>query len=202
MTNQENNPKEALPLNGNNKETLSPEEKTKILEKTKISLSLDDYNDIFSDFDPRPYSQRSLSDDFLIEAKKASRDKKTGEIELNLLMPKEKRNFNHEHTIKNRLKDYFKRREESTRREIKKIIHQGAIFIGIGVVLMIIATILIHYYYETNIFLSFLVILLEPAGWFLFWEGLNFIIFKQKEKNPEFEFNQKMSKSTIIFSSL
>lgn len=46
------------------------EETEKILEMSEISIWLDNYDDIFSDFDPRPYSQRSLSDDFLAEAKK------------------------------------------------------------------------------------------------------------------------------------
>ena len=32
-----------------------------------VSLVLESYNDIFSDFDPRNYSERALSDDFLIE---------------------------------------------------------------------------------------------------------------------------------------
>ena len=36
----------------------------------KIFLWLDDFDDIFSDFDPRPYSARELSDDFLDEVRK------------------------------------------------------------------------------------------------------------------------------------
>ena len=33
-----------------------------------VSLWLDTYEDIFSDFDPRPYGQRALSEDFVAEA--------------------------------------------------------------------------------------------------------------------------------------
>lgn len=46
-----------------------------IIDKAEISLVLDTYDDIFSDFDPRPYGERALSSDFLDEAKKAARDK-------------------------------------------------------------------------------------------------------------------------------
>ena len=60
------------------KEVQTTLEQTALLKKSEISLSLDNYDDIFSDFDPRPFSQRALSDDFLIEAKKASRDKVSG----------------------------------------------------------------------------------------------------------------------------
>ena len=41
-----------------------------------IPLVLDSYDDIFSDFDPRPYSERAMSGDFLLECKKASAEKK------------------------------------------------------------------------------------------------------------------------------
>jgi hypothetical protein len=47
----------------------------------EIKLMLDTYDDIFSDFDPRPFSQRTLSEDFLEEARKASREKEMGNIE-------------------------------------------------------------------------------------------------------------------------
>ena len=36
------------------------------LREGNISLVLDSYDDLFSDFDPRDYSQKALSDDFLV----------------------------------------------------------------------------------------------------------------------------------------
>jgi hypothetical protein len=36
----------------------------------EISIWLDSYNDIFSDFDSRPFSERTVSDDFLSEVRK------------------------------------------------------------------------------------------------------------------------------------
>ena len=65
----------------------------KELRQANISLILDSYEDIFSSFDPREYSERALSDDFLIECNHAAMDKGEG-IELILSMPKNKRNFN------------------------------------------------------------------------------------------------------------
>ena len=40
-----------------------------IIDKAQVSLVLDTYDDIFSDFDPRPYDQRALSGDFLDAAR-------------------------------------------------------------------------------------------------------------------------------------
>ena len=52
-----------------------------------VSLWLDTYEDIFSDFDPHPFGQRALSEDFLAEAKRAVRDRRDEVPELRLLVP-------------------------------------------------------------------------------------------------------------------
>ncbi len=70
---------------------ISDTEKEKIRE-ANISLIIDDYEDIFSDFDPRDYIERAISDDFIQECKRSARDKLKG-IELRILVPKDKRNF-------------------------------------------------------------------------------------------------------------
>ena len=52
-----------------------------------VSLWLDTYEDIFSDFDPHPYGQRALSEDFLAEARRAVRDRRDEVPELRFLVP-------------------------------------------------------------------------------------------------------------------
>lgn len=88
---------------------LIAEDINRVLMQKNISLILDSYDDIFSDFDPRPYSEKALSDDFLSECRKASRDKKDDEVELRLLVPAQKREINDETKIKRRLKDHFQK---------------------------------------------------------------------------------------------
>ena len=72
------------------------------LKQGNISLILDGYEDLFSDFDPRPYSKRTLSDDFIFECKKAVRENKVEfhNLELRLLIPKYKRKTNEEVIIR------------------------------------------------------------------------------------------------------
>jgi len=87
-------------------EELTAEEK---MRQGNISLILDSYNDLFSDFDPRNYSERTLSDDFLLECKRAARDRDPKmNFELRLLIPKTRRNANDELIIKHRLKSHFR----------------------------------------------------------------------------------------------
>ena len=81
-------------------DSISSQEKRQLLQLSEVSLWVDNYDEFFSDFDPRPYSQRTLSDDFLHEAKKAVREKASGKVELTLLIPKNKRAKEIENVIK------------------------------------------------------------------------------------------------------
>ncbi|MFH1439396.1 MAG: hypothetical protein ABIG89_02445 [Candidatus Woesearchaeota archaeon] len=175
------------------------EKQTEMPEITKISLWLDRYDDIFSDFDPRPYSQRSLSDDFLSEAKKVIVEKKTGKIEMNLLTPKEIRDSKSEALIKKRLREYFKKQFIKINEKTNKLKRKGFFLVFFGIIFMMAATYL--YTLESkNIFITFLIVLLEPSGWFSTWYGLDQIFYYAKEKKQDLEFNEKMSKCEINFS--
>ena len=172
--------------------------KERLLQLSEISLWLDSYEDIFSDFDSRPYNQRALSGDFLTEAKKASLDKDS-KIELKLLVPKKKINKKYEDMIVRRLKEHFNKHFRIIENEVKGMKEQGFLFIAFGIVLMFLATLLLFKYGETGFFTSFLIILLEPGGWFLFWEGLDTLLFESKRAKPDLDFYKKMTKCRISF---
>ena len=182
------------------KEVLSEAEKEMLIKRSEIGLLITDYNEIFSDFDPRHYSERALSDDFLAEARKASRDKEHGTIELRFMLPPHKRNPREESVIKKRLREHFRKHFSRLEGETKNMIKQGIAFTLVGVVVMFTATALM-FQNSNSFYASFLVVLLEPAGWFLFWEGSRQIMFEPKTKKPELEFYKKMSKCEIKFSS-
>lgn len=189
--------KEFVPIKTSNGEY---DTKTKLF-VSPVTLALDDYDDIFSDFDPRPYSQRSLSDDFLNEAKKATRDNEN-KVELMMLIPKNKRNPHQEHIIKKRLREHFVRHANLEQEKMKKIMLNGLIFIVLGTIVMLIKT---YFQFSGLIDASFLVafiaVWIDAPGWFLIWEGLHLIVFESKEKMPEAEFYMKMSDCDINFVS-
>jgi len=167
------------------------------LKQGNISLILESYNDIFSSFDPRPYSERALSDDFLIECKKAAQDKKET-FEIRLLVEKSKRNLIEEPRIKKRLKEHFQHHFNAKQKEIKGIKLEGVMWFILGAIILSIATFI---YGNTNFFLKFLEIMLTPAGWFMFWEGLAKIFITARDKMPEYEFYTKMTNAQITFLS-
>lgn len=183
------------------KSNIEASENSKIILREKnISLILDSYDDLFSDFDPRPYSARGLSDDFLIECRRAIRGKKTelSILELRLLVPKNKRKITSENMIKKRLKDYFQNQAIEKQKELTQSRRDGIKWLAIGVVFSLISTFLINL--EGFLF-NLLLIITEPGGWFSLWTGLDKLFIEPKGKKPELEFHNKMAKMIIIFYS-
>lgn len=183
------------------KKEAKSEEMPKKLLLSNISLILDGFDDIFSDFDPRDYSERALSVDFLREAERASKDKVTGKFELNLLVPSKWRNAAKERIIKQRLKKHFKKHFHRLQADRTHMIRSGVLFTFFGVLCMLAAVAIFHKLQGSTILASFLVVLLEPAGWFLFWEGLNHVIFEPRKFTSELDFYRKMHTAPITFFS-
>ncbi len=162
-----------------------------------ISLILDSYEDIFSDFDPRSYGEKALSDDFLNECKKAARDKGL-KLELRLLVPKKHRNLKEELKIRRRLRNHFEKHAEEKHREITGIRKQGAMWFAIGTILMLISAL---FYNKEGFIFRLLEVMMVPAGWFGFWEGLDKIFTTSREKEPDYHFYKKMADCQIYFLS-
>src|SRR3989344_1546468 len=165
------------------------------VEISEISLRLEQYSDIFSDFDIRPYSKRALSFDFIEEVKRATYDKNEGEIEIVLHVPEKERKEYEEEVIKERLAAHFKRHFHLLSKEKRRVVKLGSTMVFLGIISMIAATLIIFKDPADDLFLSFLVVFLEPAAWFLLWEGMDQIVFNSKNINPDFNFYRKMSNS-------
>lgn len=176
------------------------EEKQRLLGLSEVSIILDTYDDIFSDFDPRPFSQRSLSDDFLREAGKASKDKNPDKLELRLLLPSLQRDQKNEAIIKKRLHDHFTKHARLLRAEMSDIRNKSIIAAFLGLLMMLAAT-YIGSIEQSGFMHKFLFVVLEPAGWFTTWFALDKIFYASEKKKPQFLFYKKMSKSEIAFSS-
>src|SRR5579883_721342 len=120
-----------------------PTEAHAVDKATSISLALDEYEDLFSDFDPRPYSERSLSEDFLHELKRAAMSKEEKGLSLFLLLPKDKHNAAHEHIILERLRGHFRHHHRLLEEKRKDVAKTGAWMFALGVVFMFLATYLL-----------------------------------------------------------
>lgn len=170
----------------------------KMMREGNVSLILDSYNDIFSDFDPRHFNERALSDDFLLECKRAARDKEIG-FELRLLTPRTKRNMNEEILIKKRIKNHFQKHYFEKVKEIKKTQLQGIIWFMLGALLSLVVAFISTQ--QKNFLLNLTFVILEPASWFIIWSGLDKIFLDPESKKPEIKFYKKMMSADIHFTS-
>lgn len=197
---EEYNPPQGNILKNPEIEQIPHEARQHLLKLSEVSIWLDTYDDIFSDFDPRPYSQRSLSDDFLAEVKKATREKTSGRIELRFLIPQDKRNLNDEAVIRRRLHEYFKKQYFKIEREVKKTRNRSILGVFAGFILMASAS-YISTVAERDLFYNMLRVLIEPGGWFITWFSLDQLFYSSSQKKQELNFYQKMSKAEIAFIS-
>ncbi len=174
-----------------------------VLNKTEISLILDTYDDIFSDFDPRPYGERTLSEDFLFEARRAVRDKKEG-FELNLLIPNNLRNAAQEEKIKHRLKEHFKNHYIQIEDELSAYKKQALLLVFIGIVIGLIEALTLSSpstFDISALLVDVIGIVLTPASWFSIWTGFDHLIYRPKNLLADESFYMKMQNIHISFTS-
>jgi hypothetical protein len=172
---------------------------SELLKRANIPLIINSYNDIFSSFDPRPFNEKALSDDFIIECKRAARDKDDHGIELILAVPKARRNINDEFKIKKRLREHFHKHFLEKEKDITKVKKEGLIWVIIGVATIIAVAFLLVF--TNNVTFHSLLKVIEIPGWFALWEGLGKIFIDAKKLEPDHVFYKKMINCEIVFKS-
>jgi hypothetical protein len=177
---------------------IPPNETKELLSKAELSVWLDDYDDIFSDFDSRPLAERSLSDDFLVEMRKMIREKPEGNVELKLLIPTAKRKKEVEALVVKNLHTHFKHAAAAVRKEMTNTRRQSIVLTFLGFLLMIITACIVSLA-NNSIFMKSLQIVLEPSGWFMVWTGLDNIFYNRRRRKPNLVFFLKMLNAEIVF---
>ncbi len=168
--------------------------------KVAVSLWLDSYENIFSDFDPRSFASRALSDDFLRESKKVIREIKHGVMDLTLLIPYGLRDRAQEKVIKERLHSHFRKEMLRLEKEYKKGVKVGILLAFAGMVMMFMATVS-SINDEGQIISHVLRVVFEPAGWFSTWYGLDKIFYTSQSDKRDLDFSEKMAHAEIDFDS-
>jgi hypothetical protein len=166
-----------------------------------ISIWLDNYDDIFSDFDPRAYSERTLSDDFLRELRNVCSETSDNANEFILQLPVGKRNAETETILIKRLHTHIKQNYMRFISLQKRIQKKAAMTLFIGFILMLGASYLSSLN-SKNFLLNALLILVEPTGWFLVWYGLDEVFYRTRQNKNDLEFYSLIAKSKISFASI
>ena len=176
-----------------------PEKKKTALLKM-LNIALDCYEDIFSDFDPAPISQRILSDDFLKELRKRHIENKKGEFLVRFCLPKELRSLKTEALVRKRIKEFFAYGEKGVLSQISSIRNRGIVFFMVGF-LIILASALILYMdlpVDKRI-IEVISIMLSPLGWFGMWEGTGMMVMSRSKYEDELWLCRKFINATYSF---
>lgn len=163
----------------------------------EILMNLDDYDDIFSDFDKKPYTNRALSDDFFLQIKKDCLEGDYKKLEIKIIVQKKNRNPRFEMIIKRRIEEYFRNHFKKLEKGRKKQLRLGYVFLIFGAILLLFKYILTEGI--KNHQFKVLSIILEPFSWFLFWEGTYILFFETKGDKQEYEMYKNLAKAKILF---
>jgi len=168
----------------------------------EITIALDNYDDIFSDFDPRPYEERELSEDFLKEIQRRYMEDKKGRFEVHFTIPSMERDIKEEALIKKRLREHFGFMAKQEEEVIGKTKRRGYAYVIIGAIVLLANVFALFLLKETNIFYQILSIMLVPAGWYGMFTGMSKIIDEPFESVDRKVICEKFEKASYTFLSV
>ena len=167
----------------------------------EIAITLDTYDDIFSDFDPRPYSQREMSEDFLKEISRRYMEGKHGRFEVHFTIPSAERDLKAEALIKKRLREQFTFMVKRESDAIKKTKDRGYLYMFIGFFILLLDTYFYFYLSYESIIYHLITILLVPAGWYGMFTGIGKVIDEPFDAVERKKLHEKFERADFSFMS-
>lgn len=168
----------------------------------EIAIVIDTWDDVFSDFDPRPLSERTVSGDFIDELKKRYKETRRGDFIITIYAPVGLKNDKSERMVTQRLKKHFLHRYLQKKKSIAKLRQRGAVFVLVGIASLTFLTFAAYYKFLSELASQMAAIVLMPLGWFGFWEGLSKLIDTSPGSIQDEVLFRKLSKATYRFRYL
>jgi len=165
----------------------------------EISIGIDTWDDIFSDFDPRDLNDRTLSEDFIAELKKRYRETRKGSFLVIIYAPILLKDERSERIVIQRLKKHFKHRFMQAQKEINYTRIRGVFFVGVGICFLAFLTLATYFKLFSELAMEMLGIILMPLGWFGIWEGFSKIVDTSRVSIHEAVLFNKLSKAKYQF---
>ncbi|MCK4994429.1 MAG: hypothetical protein KAS13_05200 [Candidatus Omnitrophica bacterium] len=172
----------------------------KIRELREIAIAIDTWDDVFSDFDPRPLSERVLSEDFIIELKQRYRETSKGDFVVTICAPQSLEDKKSERTVSKRLKRHFLHRALVRKKESIRVRIRGIVFVLCGICFLTFLTLAAYYKWFNDLVINIISIVVMPLGWFGIWEGFSKIVDPSSSSIQEEKFYNKLSKAQYRFT--
>ncbi|MCP4650895.1 MAG: hypothetical protein GY853_12565 [PVC group bacterium] len=170
-----------------------------IEELQEVVIAIDTWDDVFSDFDPRPLSERTLSEDFIIELRQRYRETSRGNFIVTICAPRGLSDKKSERTVAKRLKRHFLHRALIRKKENIRIRIRGIVFVLCGISFLTFLTLAAYYKLFSELVIDVLSIVVMPLGWFGIWEGFSKLVDIKPALVQEEMFYLKLSKAQYRF---
>lgn len=164
-----------------------------------VEISLDDYNDIFNDWDPAPFKRRDIDPDlnhFLLDSSEDIPLKYP--LKLCFFIPKEEKDLKEEELAKSGLKNYFDFLIIDLIRKLKILRQKGALYIITSFIFLTVAAIL-KTKLEVGILTDTLLEGLFIGGWVFLWEAFTLLFFSSYDLYRELKVYKRLSNANIQF---
>jgi len=165
----------------------------------EIAVVIDTWDDVFSDFDPRPLSQRTVSGDFVDELRKRYREPRIGDFVITIIAPFALKDKKAERMVTARLKRHFRYRFLQHKKDLAAFRIRGAVFVCIGISALTFLTLATYFKFLSELAIEIAAIVLMPLGWFGFWEGLSKLVDISPSLTRERVFFYKLSQARYRF---
>lgn len=182
-------------------------EKEKALQSRKaaavfsfVDIWMDGYNDIFSDFDPAPFSKRAISSDFVDEVLRRTSEEEDEEITVRMSVPQAMRSPKAETVIKKRLREFFLSKKKKYDHFVENEKRKGYIYF-IGGFLMLSSFVALEIFLAEHVIVKLLAAVMAPFGWFGVWEGVGHILEGPEKYSIKKDFYTKLAKAKFEFFS-
>ena len=160
---------------------------------------LDQYQEMFSDFDPAPFERRMISQDFIGAMTRRFPEGSEEEIHFRISVPKSKRSTKTESVIVKRLKTYFRKMADRQGKSLHTDQKRGAMYFVAGCALLL-AFVWVGLNMES--FISQLLgVVFLPLGWFGVWEGTSKILSAPERYQKKLSLYTELAKAKYEFFS-
>jgi hypothetical protein len=174
--------------------------KQRLKDLSEIGIVIDTWDDIFSDFDPSPMSDRTLSVDFIDEVKKRYRERSRKNVMLTVYAPESLASSTAEQIVIERIREYFSDRLRETKEDRAKEIRRGILFCAVGFFVLAAFGAIEHYTLFGPVLTEIFKWPIEVFGWFLMFEGFTFFAIPAKEFDKEKELNERLRDAEYRFA--
>lgn len=170
----------------------------KISKKYLIDVSLDDYNDVYDEWDPSPFKRRDIEEEFNHFIVNSSEDIPLKfDIGIVLYLPASKKDEKRELTLISAYKNYYEyimQKESSNKSHLTSRILFNLFF---SFTLLFIG----YFFFKTteNIFLEVFKEGIFIGGWVFLWEFFTSMFYTRHDLNNEYKLFRRLYKADISF---